>query len=254
VRPSVGYVIASYGTPELASRAAASINEVAARGSGVLPVAVVYDREGQGYSATLNRGIKRLQPMELDVICCLNADVLMLPSNDAVLQADEVVLDFFAEDPTIAIVGPRQVDEDKRIVHGGIVPNGDDGTLWDLHLHHRYWQYPVEDEGVDYWTHFTQHVPMVSGSVFYVRRDWLESVGGWPEWTRFYYEDMWLCYLARHQGYGVVYTGACTWEHLHEQGSPLGRGERVDRLELARLRFVYECGKAGIPLRINEPQ
>lgn len=237
----IGYVIAQYGAPRLAERAAASIERIRPDASIVVEV----DSEGRGYSAALNSGISAL-PDDVEIVCCLNSDVEMLAD-------DRGVETLFNAHKGLAIVGPRQIDADDLIVHGGIVPDEDeDGTAWDLDLRHRCWHQSILDGWADGISRDVREVPMVAGSVLYVDRTLLHSFGGWPEWTRFYYEDMWLCYLARHRGYRVLYDGETTWRHLHECGSDLSRGERIARMDGARERFIYQCGRAGIPLRFKE--
>lgn len=236
----VAYVIVSYRTPRLAEAARTSV----LRHRPQAHVLVVHadgpeERGGQalGYGAALNLGISAL-PSRAEIVCCLNADVEML-------EPDEPVLDLFEDDPDLAVVGPRQVDAHWRIVHGGIVAH-DDGTEWDLDLRHRCWKQRLVD--VAELTAPTFEVPTVAGSVLYVRRSDLASIGGWPTWTRFYYEDTYLCYALRARSRRVLYTGSVTWTHLHER-SPIG--DRGRRMREAQRAFVRECRRAGIPLRLG---
>lgn len=233
----IAYIIAEHETPQLAEDAAVSIS----RQRPNSPV-VIMPSEGRGYSETLNAGLAVLEhPPEF--LCFLNADVVMI-------EPDEQVLWRFLFHETVGIIGPRQLDANDRIAHGGIVPH-EDGTDWDLDLRHRCWLWPLRDgdeRGGDRLTRIDLDVPMVPGSIFYIRRDLLADLGGWPEWTRFYYEDAWLCYLARHRDWRVMFTGACTWRHFG-QGSPVSQRYRQAAMTVAREEFVRRCRAEQIPVR-----
>lgn len=235
--PRVGYVIADYKTPELAMTAMASIRK---RRPGS-PIAYVdaYRRQ-LGYSAALNYGAKNIAAC-VDILCFLNADVLMVESDDQVLWRFQLHSD-------VGIIGPRQKDAAGRIAHGGVVAH-EDGTDWDLDLRHRCWLWGPERAGVEELTRIDLDVPMVPGSVLYMRRDVYEQIGGWPEWTDFYYEDNFVCFSARARGWRVMYTGACTWIHYGE-ASPLPARERRQRMARAREAYIAACAAAHVPLRV----
>lgn len=235
----VAYVIADYRTPNLAAAARDSIRDH--RPAAEVIVVDANARVKCGYSQALNIGARRLQTTP-DVICFLNADVLML-------EDDSPILDLFEEIPAVGIVGPRQLDETNRIAHGGIVAF-EDGSDWDLDLRHRCWLWAHEPgNDADTLTRVTMDVPTVAGSSLYIRRSVLDQCDGWPEWTTFYYEDTFLCYLARHLGHRVMYTGVVTWRH-YGQGAPVADSWREMMMRRARRQFVLECGRAGIPLRV----
>jgi GT2 family glycosyltransferase len=229
----VAYVIADYGTARLAQAARASI----LRHRPFAPVVIEADAEGRGYAAALNRGAGWFS-IYPEIWCFCNSDVEMLARDDAVLE-------LFDADPRLAIVGPRQVNAENLVVHGGIVPH-EDGTEWDLDLRHRCWERSLA--AADELTAGTFEVPMVPGSVFYVRAQARHELGIWHERFRFYYEDAAACYAARHRGWRVLYTGAVTWLH-YGQRSPVKKRWRLLQMERARAEFVRFCAEEGIPLR-----
>jgi GT2 family glycosyltransferase len=236
--PRLGFVIVDWKTPRLAAACSESIRTLRPR-SEILTVNAA--GASLGYAQALNAGIGALCS-EADVIVCLNADTRML-------EADDAILDLFDRDPDLAIIGPRQINARRQIVHGGIV-QWPDGTPWDLDLRHRCWHQLVDQPHVDALTRMTFEVPTVAGSVIYCRRRTLSALGGWPEFSRYYYEDTGLCLLARHHQRRVLYTGSVTWEHLHE-GSPLRRSVRTHFITKATGQFIAWSAEQGIPLNIE---
>lgn len=217
----VDAVIVDYATPELAVRCWRSLIECPLFAS-----VTVVDAKAAGWSyaqsvnTTLNDG-------RAEFVLALNADTRML-------EPPAAVLDLFDSDPTIAVVGPRQVTSDERIVHGGIFGTNQAPEF-------RCWQAPLLlhlDETAD-----TRDAVTVSGSVYFARRSVWDELGGFLD-TPHFYEETWLSYLARHRGHRVVYTGSTTWIHEFNQ-SPTTEGWRARVAAQSREIFRAACNREG---------
>jgi GT2 family glycosyltransferase len=237
----LGYVIVDWKTPRLAAAARESI--VARRPLADI-VTIDAARFDLSYSEACNAGAEALGDRP-GVICFLNADVEMI-------EGDTAIPAMFSADPELAIVGPRQINAVDKVVHGGIVAHEDE-TEWHIDPRQRCWMWALSD--AEELTSGTFEAVSVPGSVIYIRREHLAALGGWPTWTRFYYEDTALCWLARHRGLKVLYTGTVTWRHLGE-GSPLRMEERAERMRIARAAFISWCRREGVPLiaPLDEPE
>jgi glycosyl transferase family 2 len=206
----VDYAIVDYDTPGLAKECVRSI-ERAYTGSGVPYTATVRDAKSleESYAQAVNR---TLATGTAPYVCTLNADTVM-PAYP------QVIFDVFASDDRIAVVGPRQVDAEHRIRHAGVFGPNEKPR-------HRMWGEPLTPENDAATAEFARDAAMVSGSVLFARRDVWEELGGFLE-TRHYFEDTAFCFLARHRGYRVVYTGALTWLHLYNQSMPSEDGSEL---------------------------
>lgn len=221
---TIDYVIADYKTPELAERAAATIEERC----GVEHTTVVIDaaETGESYSQAINRGVALGSG---EVVCALNADV-------ECLSPQWPVLELFGEDPRVAVVGPRQRDSMGLVRHAGIFGTNEMPA-------HRFWGVPLDTVFDDCAERCVDCVT-VSGSVYYARRETWEQLGGFLE-TPHYYEETWFSYLARHRGFRVVYTGAVTWLH-HWARAPVDDPWKHARFAESRELFRAACAREGI--------
>jgi GT2 family glycosyltransferase len=229
----LAYVIVDWRTPRLAAAARDSI--LAFRPLAMIATVDAY-WQGLSYSEACNWGA-RIVGDRADILCFLNADVEMI-------EKDLAIPAMFEADHDLAILGPRQVNAVDKVVHGGIVPHEDE-TEWHIDPRSRCWMWPLEE--AEELTAGTFEAVTVPGSVMYVRRESFEALGRFPTWTKFYYEDTFLCYLARHRGLRVLYSGAVTWRHLGE-GSPLRAEDRTERMRIAREEFIRRCRAEGVPL------
>jgi GT2 family glycosyltransferase len=234
----VDYAIVDYDTPALAQDCVRSI-ERCYEGTGAPFTTTVRDakRLGESYAQAVNRALAgSMSPY----VCALNADTVMR-------EFPQAVFDVFASDPAIAVVGPRQVDADNRIRHAGVFGPNEKPQ-------HRMWGEPLTPENDAATSEFALDAAMVSGSVLFARRDVWEELGGFLE-TRHYFEDTAFCFLARHRGYRVVYTGATTWLHLWNQSLPsegdsalaaANQEQKVEWFRESKRQFREFCREQGI--------
>jgi GT2 family glycosyltransferase len=215
-------VIVDYGTPRLAARCAGSLDD------GAFSSIELVDAKARGwsYARSVNSSLTR---GSAPYVLALNADTRML-------EPPHEILSLFEEHADIAIIGPRQIDEFGRVTHAGVV-----GT--NPHPVHRFWLHPLA-EVIDDCKERALDCVAVSGSVFFARRRAWEELGGFLE-TPHFFEETWLCYLARHRGYRVVYTGATTWLHLFGR-SPTPDGWQAEVTEQSRAIFRESCAREGI--------
>jgi GT2 family glycosyltransferase len=213
--PLVTVVVVSYRTPNLARdciESFASSVDVPAQacivdtsgGEGAIgtaeapPNVPVYYLDHVGYGAALNYGF---EDADSPFLLACNADVKFPKDGIAPL------LELFDENPSLGLLGPRQVSPDGKIVHAGIEkagdPNGGRG-------------YGEPDDG-----RFRERlldVEQISGSVMLMRRNVFEAVGGMPP-VKLYYEDALLSLKVRRSGYRVAFSGVRTFLH-HVAASP----------------------------------
>jgi GT2 family glycosyltransferase len=218
----INAVIVDWGTPELA---AACLDSLA--GCNLFQSVATVDAKHLGWSyarsvnATLRAGTG-------DIVLALNADTRML-------EPPTAILDLFDSDPTIAVVGPRQVDSHKMITHGGIF-----GT--NTRPEFRCWQASLADHDEE--TSDTRDAVTVGGSVYFARRSVWEQLGAFLG-TAHFYEETWFSYYARHQGHRVVYTGATTWVHEFNR-SPVEPAWRAKVAAESQVVFRAACAANGI--------
>ncbi|MGH3415436.1 MAG: glycosyltransferase family 2 protein [Actinocrinis sp.] len=182
-------------------------------------------RAGWSYARSVNTA---LRAGTAGVVLALNADTRMLEPPDAILA-------LFDSDPTVAIIGPRQVSSAGLITHGGIFGVNEAPAF-------RAWLAPLAEHESQ--TCDTRDAVTVSGSVYFARRSAFEHLGGFLE-TSHFYEETWLCYLARHRGYRVLYTGQTTWVHEFSQ-SPVCPTWRAQAAARSRETFRAACRREGI--------
>lgn len=213
--------IVDYGTPDLAAACWESIRHCPLFRSVAL---VDAKRSGWSYARAVNTA---LHGSYGDIVLALNADTRMLESPQA-------IVDLFDEDPTVGVVGPRQVDANGMVVHGGIF-----GT--NTAPQFRGWQHPLAS--CDSETSDTRDAVTVSGSVYFARRTCWDEVGGFLEVPRIYFEETAASYYARHLGWRVLYTGSTTWEHRWNSTPVEGKA-----LMAAESREVFRafCDERGI--------
>jgi GT2 family glycosyltransferase len=173
------------------------------------PVRLIRIASNPGYAAACNTGAAAARG---DLLLFLNPDVTV---SDGCVERCVAAL---ATDPSIGVVGPRLERPDGRLDHAchrGL-PTPMASFAYKLRLHRlmpgsrrlsRYtmaWLDPRTDHDIE----------ACSGAFLLIRRDVLETVGGWDERYRFYAEDLDLCLRVGARGLRVRYLGTVTATHL----------------------------------------
>jgi len=154
-----------------------------------------------GFAAASNRGVAFLRERAglPDYLYFVNDDAVGDPG------ALRELTDHLGRDPRCAIAGPRLViDGTGRLNSLGLNVTRD-GEAWDEGIGRRL------DERSD--PGGPRAVLAVTGSALLVRRDVLDSLGGWEEIYGWYYEDVDLCLRARAAGWNVAAVPAATVRH-----------------------------------------
>jgi GT2 family glycosyltransferase len=156
-------------------------------------VDLVVSAENAGYARACNQGARR---GDGEHILFLNADVAALPGWLPPL------LDTLESDERIAVVGPRLVNEQGRIVGAGIV-----GTNAEPEI--RLWM----QREIDAEDRRCIDCLSVCGAAYMIKRALVPVLGLFDERYFFYFEETDYSYNARDRGYRVVYCPASRMIH-----------------------------------------
>lgn len=178
------------------------------------PRHVIYE-DNVGYSWACNKGVTG---SSADVFAFFNADTRILDGSIEPLYANLMLHDDWG------VIGPRQVNDDGRLTHAGILGTNQKPEL-------RGWMRPdspafcdVRDDAVS-----------VMGSAYFVKAEcWHEltncatyraqhpdAAGAFLP-TKHYYEETWCSYHARAHDWKVVYYGLSKMVHRWHKASPVG--------------------------------
>jgi GT2 family glycosyltransferase len=196
--------------------------------------------QARRYAATDNIGYGRACNLGAldgvgDVIALFNADV------EVTEWAVDACHDALMAKPDWAVLGPRQIDEQRRIRHAGIFGTNTSPA-------HRGWQETDSGQYND-----IQKAVTVSGSAYFVKRTvWEEltncrlyreiaphATGAFLP-TSHYYEETWFSYHCRAHGHNVIYYGPVTIIHKWHRASPVG-GWAEQQMPNSRNYFRYAC-------------
>lgn len=242
-RRPVTAVVPSYGDPALAVAAAKSLTRHSR--PRMLRVVIVDDAspdpahvarlrafdgaevvvlpENGGFARAANAGIARA-PRHHDVVV-VNSDVLARPAWLPRLQYAAY------RDPRIGIAGPKLLYPDQRIQSAGSYRNLGHPEWFD----HRYRFRDTTDPQANI------ALPLLgtTGACMYLRRDFLDEVGGFDEAYGMAFEDMDLCLRGWEAGWQTTYAPRSTLLHLESQTRAREPGER----ELASQRRFWSRWK-----------
>ena len=199
-----------------------------------------------GYSEAVNN-LSTLCNSE--ILCAVNADTAF--DTNHVARAAET----FQQRPKQAIMGPKQVNEEGLIKHGGIFWTG----IKTQNPVHRGWNVPdPEDEKVkdvrQCWT--------VSGSLYYVRRSAWDVMTNHAQYrslfprltgamlpTFMYYEETFVSIFAAHLGYEVWYDGSIPTA-IHSWHASNTPGDNTRYFHASRELYRQVANTMGIPHEI----
>lgn len=210
-----------------------------------VPVSVTIWPSNIGYARSCNAAATMVADVEIarQTIAFFNADTILKPG---VLDACHWELH---QHPQWAVIGPRQVDEQNRITHGGIF-----GTQEKPSFEGR-WHKP--DTGQ--YSELRDDCVSVAGSAYFVKRmAWDElndcskyrtiapDAGGAFLPTQHYYEETWFSYHALAHGWKVAYHGGVQMVHKWHQASPVGSDTEKRFLPESKRTFRAACDAHGI--------
>lgn len=205
-------------------------------------VQTVFKNPNIGYSAAINTmGTVATN----DIVVAVNADTWFTTNH--VKQA----LKTFEDNPNQTAMGPKQMDENHLIRHGGIVWNGSK-TISPIH---RGWSQPDPQDHffkdrIQCWT--------VSGSLYYMRREAWDVITNHPMYRRMfprnngpllptfmYFEETFVSVFLDRLGYevwydGIIETAGHSW---HASNNP---GDNTHHFHESKELYRRTCDMLGI--------
>jgi GT2 family glycosyltransferase len=161
-------------------------------------VRTVTNHTNLGFATATNRGIRDTAG---DRLLLLNPDARVTPG------ALDRLLTTLDADPTVAVAGPRLLDDAGRaeVSYGRhIGPIAEMGQKLRVRAHDGRW--PLLAAWIERQTHVARFPDWVSGACWVARREALESVGLFDERFFLYTEDVDLCARVRGAGYRVAFV------------------------------------------------
>ena len=141
---------------------------------------------------------------------------MLFLNNDLIITSDFItpLLDIFSQKEKVGIVSPQILNMDGSLCYGGCEPIG----RFLLRIH-----YLNGDPKNGLQT--LQEVSLAHGAALMIKRDILNSVGGWPDIYFLYSEEVDLSICIKNLGYSIWYEPNSFVYHLGSQstgkGSPL---------------------------------
>ncbi len=198
----------SAGTPEIVVVDNGSKDgSVAALRARFPSVSVVDPARNLGYAAAANRGTVATRA---DVVAVLNPDVRLAPGTAGAMVAR------FDADPVLGALGPAIQNPDGSIYPSArslpsvldAVGHGLLGLVWARNpFSRRYRQLDADPR-------LARDVDWVSGAAIWLRREALDTVGGWDEDYFMYVEDVDVCWRLRRIGWRVAYEPGGSVVHV----------------------------------------
>jgi GT2 family glycosyltransferase len=210
-------------------------------------IEAIFKNPNVGYSAAIN-AMGACSGSE--ILCAVNADTWF--STHHVQQSYMS----FVGNPSQGVMGPKQMDEQGRIRHGGIFWDGGKNNP----IHRGWAEFDLEDglykDTTPCWT--------VSGSLYYVRRDYWEKLTNHPTQrkiqgrelgpmldTFMYFEETYVSVAAPYFDYEVIYNGNIetaghTW---HASNNP---GDNSHHFHSSKNKYVEACNAMGFHHEVKE--
>jgi GT2 family glycosyltransferase len=186
-----------------------------------------------GYGRAAHQGI---QSCATPFVLLLNADTRLQPG------ALDTLTTHLEEHPSVALVGPRLVDEAGRVQSS----QRSYPAVWELLLDWTH-AYPLIGKVPVLKERFprvraqdrTRRVPWVVGAALAIRRDAYDAVGGFDRSFFLYYEEVDLCYRLAQAGWDVHFTPVA--EVVHVGGASANQWPTHTTVQLYRgLAQFYE--------------
>lgn len=158
-----------------------------------------------GFSGGNNLGVKYSK-----------GDYLLFLNNDLIITSDFItpLLGIFSQREKVGIVSPQILNMDGSLCYGGCEPIG----RFLLRIHYLSGD---PENGLP----IPQEVSLAHGAALMIKRDILNSVGGWPDIYFLYSEEIDLSLHVNKKGYSIWYEPGSVVYHLGSQstgkGSPL---------------------------------
>lgn len=260
MRPGIDIVVVNYHTPDLLRRFLHSLVknqpsvpwsvvivnvdpfEADERAAWDFPLPFDYTQFGEnvGYARAVNYGATF---GDRETIAIFNADTRLL---DTVATDCHNALQSHED---WAVLGPRQIDNEGRITHGGFFPNTGSPGHYERGFHH---------QNSNLFADIRDDATTVSGAAYFVKRTvWNEltdcpiyhktspeAIGAFLP-TPHYFEETWCSYHARSHGHKVVYYGTAVMIHQWHKASPRG-GHADQHVPTSREMFREACNDHGI--------
>ncbi len=183
-------------------------------------VTVILADANQGYAKACNQGARAGTG---SYILFLNAD------SEAAPNFLRPMVRCFESDPHIAVVGPKLVNFENKIVGAGVV-----GTNATPRL-----QGWMEPDGPDKYSRQMDCLSMC-GAAYMIRRDLIPRLGLFDEHYFFYYEETDYSYNARKNGYRVVYCPGSRMYHAVAGSSHDSTPEQLRALFMDSERYFQQ--------------
>ena len=195
-----------------------------------------------GFGAANNAGVRASK-----------GEVLFFLNNDTESIEDPLtpVAVRFAEDPTLGVLGPRLVNEDRSFqLSAGHLPSFF-GEIGDKGL------YTAVDRGIPGARAIAaaafareRRVGWVTGAALFIRRPLFDAVGGFDERFFMYFEDKDLCARAAAAGAVVLYRPTPVIVHLRGGSSTATRSAHLQRVYRQSQTLYYQKHRPAVERRL----
>jgi N-acetylglucosaminyl-diphospho-decaprenol L-rhamnosyltransferase len=179
-----------------------------------------------------------------------SAPYVLFLNPDARIDGDSLsgLVTVLSDDPDAGVVGPRIVTDDGSLDFSQRrFPRLRSTYARALFLHRIFPDAAWTDEMIRQVETYEEPraAEWLSGACLLVRRELLETLGGWDESFFMYCEDKDLCRRAWAAGYAVRYEPSATC--LHVGGASAPRASLLPVLAASRLRYVRKHASGAVP-------
>lgn len=180
-----------------------------------------------------------------EFLCLLNTDTWFTTAQVKAVEES------FELSPHVGVIGPKQMDENKVIRHGGIFDTGNSNMA------HRGWS---KTDPSDVMLKDRLECQTVSGSIYFVRRKVWDEMTRCPVFqemfpgcpgaflpTPHFFEETFFSRHAAHHGYKIVYDGRMpAFGHSWRASNPTDNERLVRLFNVSRDIYIKACAKHNI--------